>query len=336
VTNNGSASISVIDTKTNVVVDTASTPPLPWSVAIHPVRDELWLGCSSPEVLEVRSTTDLSVLARVAPTNQLHYASSDLAFRADGSEAFGAESCGECGRFHRISGTPSSGTVEILQSNITWYNPPGAAYTAAVHPTSGVAYLGKAGSVSNNHESPKIFEFADGAVRRMLTFTGRDYTPRAMEVAPDDGLLWVAQGWDQGFLSVVDPATMLAITTVEVGGNPQGLALTTQRTLFLPGDLNGDGRVGSEDLDIVRANWGAGVDAGCLSCGDPSGDGIVGSADLDLVRSNWGRTLRTAVPEPGTVVLGFVGAIALLRRRNASRRHPRDRINPNRIPPDGV
>jgi len=27
----------------------------------------------------------------------------------------------------------------------------------------------------------------------------------------------------------------------------------------LPGDLNGDGYVGSADLDIVRANWGAGA-----------------------------------------------------------------------------
>ena len=60
----------------------------------------------------------------------------------------------------------------------------------------------------------------------------------------------------------------------------------------LAGDLNGDGLVGSADLDIVRANWGASVDAGCLLCGDPSGDGSVGSADLDIVRANWGANGR--------------------------------------------
>ena len=51
----------------------------------------------------------------------------------------------------------------------------------------------------------------------------------------------------------------------------------------LPGDLNGDGFVGSADLDIVRGVWGQSVEPGCLPCGDPSGDGVVGSADLDIV-----------------------------------------------------
>jgi hypothetical protein len=85
----------------------------------------------------------------------------------------------------------------------------------------------------------------------------------------------------------------------------------------LDGDLNGDGMVGSADLDIVRANWGQSVEAGCLSCGDPSGDGTVGSADLDIVRANWGRTAAAAaIPEPGTAMLLLVAAaLFVLRRR---------------------
>ena len=55
-----------------------------------------------------------------------------------------------------------------------------------------------------------------------------------------------------------------------------------------PGDLNGDGQVGSADLDIVRSHWGETVPAGDLLSGDPSGDGTVGSADLDIIRGNWG------------------------------------------------
>ncbi len=77
----------------------------------------------------------------------------------------------------------------------------------------------------------------------------------------------------------------------------------------LPGDLNGDGLVGSADLDIVRGNWGQSVEAGCLSCGDPSGDGLVGSADLDIVRANWGATAAAAVPEPGGLVLLVIGMV---------------------------
>ena len=83
----------------------------------------------------------------------------------------------------------------------------------------------------------------------------------------------------------------------------------------LEGDLNGDGMVGSADLDIVRGNWGAVVTAGDSLSGDASGDGNVGSADLDIVRGNWGATNFAAVPEPGTIVLLMAGLLGLLLRR---------------------
>ena len=85
----------------------------------------------------------------------------------------------------------------------------------------------------------------------------------------------------------------------------------------LDGDLDGDGFVGSSDLDIVRANWGQNVDAGCLSCGDPSGDGLVGSADLDIVRANWGAgTPPASVPEPGVFALLLGAALFAVTRRS--------------------
>ena len=57
---------------------------------------------------------------------------------------------------------------------------------------------------------------------------------------------------------------------------------------FRDGDLNGDGKVDSDDLDIVRSNWGQTVPPGVVGLGDPSGDGLVGAADLDIVREAWG------------------------------------------------
>lgn len=80
------------------------------------------------------------------------------------------------------------------------------------------------------------------------------------------------------------------------------------------GDANGDGLVGSADLDIVRAHWGETVPAGDASQGDLSGDGLVGSSDLDIVRGNWGAG-AAAVPEPSLWVLLAVGTLAAVLRR---------------------
>ena len=88
-----------------------------------------------------------------------------------------------------------------------------------------------------------------------------------------------------------------------------------QETPALDGDLDGDGFVGSADLDIVRGAWGQTV-AGGAAEGDPSNDGVVGSADLDIVRANWGATAgAAAVPEPGVCLLIAFGTLIMALRR---------------------
>lgn len=80
----------------------------------------------------------------------------------------------------------------------------------------------------------------------------------------------------------------------------------------LEGDLDGDGFVGSADLDLIRANWGASVAPGDISRGDANSDGVVSSADLDIVRAAWGRrTPPAAVLEP-TVPLTVGSLFGLL------------------------
>ena len=79
----------------------------------------------------------------------------------------------------------------------------------------------------------------------------------------------------------------------------------------IAGDLDGDGFVGLDDLDIVLAFWNQNVTPGELLSGDPSGDGFVGLNDLDIILSNW----NAGTPATASELLGIVpepGAIALL------------------------
>ena len=76
----------------------------------------------------------------------------------------------------------------------------------------------------------------------------------------------------------------------------------------LPGDQNGDGYVGLDDLDIVLGSWNSSVPPGDARA-DVNGDGYVGLDDLDIVLNNWntGTPPVQAVPEPATA-----GLIALM------------------------
>jgi len=87
-----------------------------------------------------------------------------------------------------------------------------------------------------------------------------------------------------------------------------------------PGDTNGDDVVDAGDYMALKQNLGAGPGAsqaqGDVSDGDGTGqDGYVNLLDLDLMAEALNSGAGGAVPEPATMGLLAVGALALLRRR---------------------
>tara|TARA_R110002111_G_scaffold73520_4_gene117463 strand:+ start:52 stop:837 length:786 start_codon:yes stop_codon:yes gene_type:complete len=89
-------------------------------------------------------------------------------------------------------------------------------------------------------------------------------------------------------------------------------------TLNLPGDLNSDGFVGIDDLNLVLSNWNLNVPP-ANPLADPSGDNFVGIDDLNEVLANWNTgtppAAGAAVPEPATMGLLALGGLMALKRR---------------------
>jgi hypothetical protein len=87
----------------------------------------------------------------------------------------------------------------------------------------------------------------------------------------------------------------------------------------LAGDLNLDGFVGVDDLNIVLLNWNQSVSTGIWQSGDPTGDGFVGVDDLNVVLVNWNNGTpptegSAAVPEPAGLLMWGVLSVGLIRR----------------------
>jgi dextranase len=157
-------------------------------------------------------------------------------------------------------------------------------------------------------------------------------------VQPEPSLI---TGMDLSFVSASQIAKLWAASPDD-GGLPFELSFTQDETglvsfslpslkywsmivaepfVNIAGDVNGDGFVGIEDLNVILSNWNLAVPVGDQSQGDLAGigDGFVGIEDLNVVLSNWNAGTPPgngpAVPEPVGLMLWSVICVGALHRR---------------------
>jgi len=111
-----------------------------------------------------------------------------------------------------------------------------------------------------------------------------------------------------------------AFTTAVSGSN-----LKLVWTTVLHGDTNGDNVVDAADYIAIKTNFGLTGEDATLAKGNVTGavgvDGTVDWDDLQVLMANFGtRSVggAPATPEPATLGLLAIGALALLRRRRAA------------------
>ena len=85
----------------------------------------------------------------------------------------------------------------------------------------------------------------------------------------------------------------------------------SSETAYRFGDANLDGRVDSQDLNVLGVNWNQETNA--WSAGDFNADGFVDSTDLNFIGLNWQSSIPTAntraVPEPSNTVWFLLGGL---------------------------
>ncbi len=95
-------------------------------------------------------------------------------------------------------------------------------------------------------------------------------------------------------------------------------AISVTRVDALPGDLDGDGFVGINDLNIILSNWNQFVPHGDLLRGDVNCDGFVGIDDIGISLGNWNAgtppNAQANIPEPTTMLLMSVTGLMWLTR----------------------
>ena len=183
-------------------------------------------------------------------------------------------------------------------------------------------------------------EDVNGSLLPVNRFRGAQWYTYRATIKPESVLYEFDLDYDGTFDFAAEhfdmPPTPAGFTELRFGGpsnvSSEGGGVTFDNVLLevvaatvpgIPGDLNGDGYVGLDDLQPILDHWNQNVTVGDAAMGDISGplgdpDGYVGLDDLQPVLDHWNEgtpPTPAAIPEPASLALISIGGFALLRRR---------------------
>ena len=176
------------------------------------------------------------------------------------------------------------------------------------------------------------FDIATSGINDLLNLTGALTAGGTLDVALDASVSALAEGdtYDLfDFASASGTFATINLPTLDSGleWDLSNLYVTGEISVAtvsaIPGDLNGDGYVGLDDLQPILDHWNQNVTVGDPMMGDISGpggvpDGYVGLDDLQPVFDHWNEGVPptpSSIPEPASLVLLSLGGLALMRRR---------------------
>ena len=142
----------------------------------------------------------------------------------------------------------------------------------------------------------------------------------------DDSLLVGSIDVTDSFIVASASSSMSALGSYSFLGTWSGTLTVTGNDLILTdlsgalvGDADGDGDVDAADYITLKTNMGQPSGAE-LADGDFDGDGDVDWNDLQLLQAHYGESAGASgtIPEPATLGLLAIGAMAVIRRRRRS------------------
>ncbi len=209
ITNSGTATVSIIDTTTDSVIDTVNVELLPIGVAISPDSTKVYVTHYANNSVSVIDTATHSIIATVK-VGTFPYG---IVVTPDGSKVYVAH-----------SGSNSVSVIDTGTNTVVGGIPVGyGPYGMTVTPDGTKVYV-----ANSNSYSISVIDTATNTVFATVD-NGFQTIPCCVAVTPDGAKVYVTNS-NKNNVSVIDTATNTITASVTVESNPVGVAVTPDGT----------------------------------------------------------------------------------------------------------